>query len=83
MTTNNKQTSTKVASVAGKALSPNSGASQIQKSLAGSALSQAGTGRQTGAAVEAKASSALRNAGASKVTQQLAGSVVSQSNKKR
>lgn len=83
MTTNKKQTSTKIASVAGKALNPSSAASKVQKSLAGSALAQAGTGRQTGAAVEAKASAALRSSGSGKVTQQLAGSVVSQSNKKR
>lgn len=77
---NSNQTGNKAASLAGKVLgSP--GASSIQKSLAGSALSQSGTGRQTGNAMEAKASSALKSQSSSSTTKTLAGSVVSQSKK--
>jgi hypothetical protein len=46
-------------------------------------LAQAHTGKQTGAAIEATASKALRSSSASATTQKLAGSVVSQSNRKR
>lgn len=81
MVTNTKQTSNSVASLAGKTLQ-SSTASHIQKQLAASALSQAGTGRQTGAGMEAKASKALSSS-SSPTTQKLAGSVVSQSNRKR
>lgn len=79
---NTKQTSTRVASVAGKTLQSN-GASSLQKSLAGSALRQAGTSAQTGARTEDKASRALDNPKSSTVTRTLAGSVVSQSNRRR
>lgn len=81
MAVNSKQTSSRVASVAGKALSSSS--SVTQKSLAGSALRQAGAPAQTGAGIERSASRALDNRGSSKVTRTLAGSVVSQSNRKR
>lgn len=82
MGVNSKQTSPRVATVAAKTLR-SSGASAVQKSIAGSALRQAGTGAQTGAKVEGTASRALDNPRSSKVTQTLAGSVVSQSNRKR
>lgn len=82
MAINTKQTSSSVASLAGKTLQ-SGGASQIQKQLAGSALAQAHSGKQTGAAIEATASKALRSGSASATTQKLAGSVVSQSNRKR
>lgn len=82
MPSNSKQTSPRVASVAGKALQSSS-ASNLQKSLAGSALRQASTGAQTGARTEAKASHALDNPKSSSLTRTLAGSVVSQSNRKR
>ena len=82
MTNNSKQTSKGVASLAGKTLQ-SSGASQVQKQLAASALAQSGKGKQTGAAIEATASKALRSNSGSNVTQKLAGSVVSQSNRKR
>lgn len=82
MTTNNKQTSAKVASVAAQTLK-NPNASKIQKSLAGSALSQTGSSNQTSGKMEHKASSALDNPRSSELTKQLAGSVLSQSNKKR
>jgi hypothetical protein len=82
MSKNGKQTSPKVASVAGKTLGSAS-ASSIQKSLAGSALRQSGSPAQTGARTEDRASRALDNPSSSKVTKTLAGSVVSQSNKVR
>lgn len=82
MPTNPKQTSPSVASKAGKALQSAS-TSSLQKSLAGSALRQAGTKAQTGATTEAKASRALESAKSAPLTRTLAGSVVSQSNKKR
>ncbi|MEK8034948.1 hypothetical protein AACH06_29385 [Ideonella sp. DXS29W] len=82
MPTNSKQTSPSVASTAGKTLQSPS-ASSLQKSLAGSALRQAGTPAQTGAATEGKASRALDSAKSAPLTRTLAGSVVSQSNKKR
>lgn len=79
---NTKQTSSPVASLAARTLN-NSSASQIQKSLAGSALAQSGTKKQTGPATEDAASRALRSGSAAPVTKRLAASVVSQSNKKR
>jgi hypothetical protein len=82
MATNSKQTTPRVATLAAKTLqSPN--ASAVQRSLAGSALRQAGTPAQTGAKTETRASAALGNPRASTTTQTLAGSVVSQSNRKR
>lgn len=82
MPSNPQQTSARVASVAGKTLQSNT-ASGIQKSLAGSALRQAGTPAQTGAKAETQASRALDNPKSSQLTRTLAGTVVSQSNKKR
>lgn len=58
MAKNSKQTSTRVATVAGKTLGSGS-SSAIQKTLAGSALRQAGSPAQTGAKTEDKASRAL------------------------
>jgi len=82
MGSNTKQTSSQVASLAGKTLQ-NTGASTVQRSLAGSALRQFGTPAQTGAKMEAKASGALDNPRSSTTTKTLAGSVVSQSTRKR
>ncbi len=82
MAKNTNQTSARVATVAGKTLGSTS-ASGIQKSLAGSALRQAGTSAQTGARTEDKASRALDSSKSASVTKTLAGSVVSQSNRKR
>jgi hypothetical protein len=82
MSTNSKQTSGRVAAVAGKTLQSNT-ASGLQKSLAGSALRQAGTAAQTGAKTETRASRALDNPNSAPLTRTLAGTVVSQSNKKR
>lgn len=82
MIKNSKQTSPSVAAIAGKTLSSTS-SSAVQKSLAGSALRQAGGPAQTGPKTEHKASRALDSRTSSLVTKTLAGSVVSQSNKNR
>jgi hypothetical protein len=79
---NTKQTSSRVASTAGKTLGSAS-TSSLQKSLAGSALRQAGSGAQTSGKMEHKAARALENSRSSPVTKTLAGSVTSQSNKRR
>lgn len=75
-----KSTGSKVASTAGRTLG-SAGASQIQKSLAGSALAQAGTSKVTSKTMETKASAALQNNRSSADTKALAGSLVSQSKK--
>lgn len=82
MSKNTKQTSPRVASLAGKTLQSDS-ASALQRSLAGSALRQAGSAAQTGAKTEAKAGGALDNARSSTTTRTLAATVVAQSNRKR
>lgn len=79
--TNQKQTGSKISSLAGKTLA-NANASQIQKSLAGSALAQSGTSKTTSKSIETKASSALHSQKSNSTTKSLAGSVVSQSNRK-
>ncbi len=80
---NSKKTSRKMASLASKTLA-NPNASKTQKSLAGSALAQSRTGKQTGAKLEDRASHVVRSRrGFAAETRQLAGSVLSQSNKKR
>ncbi|WP_420103711.1 hypothetical protein [Bosea sp. (in: a-proteobacteria)] len=82
MAENKKQTSSGLAARAAATLSdPN--ASAIARSLAGSALSQSGTGRQTGSEMEDKASRVLTSSKYSEETKALAGSVLAQSNKKR
>ncbi|CAN7493333.1 hypothetical protein [Pararhizobium sp. LjRoot238] len=82
MSKNNKQTSSEIAAKAAATLAdPN--ASAIAKSLAGSALAQASTGRQTGAEMEDKASRVLKSPKYSDETKELAGSVLAQSNKNR
>lgn len=82
MANNSKQTSSKVASVAAQTLN-NPNASGIQKSLAGSALSQKCSSNQTSGAMEHKASAALNNPRSSELTKELAASVLAQSNKGR
>lgn len=82
MASNTKQTSSGVASLAGKTLQSGS-ASALQRSLAGSALRQSGTSAQTGARMEGKASGALDNSRSADTTKTLAASVVSQSNRSR
>lgn len=82
MAHNNKQTSKSIASLASKTLK-SSGASDLQKSLAASALSQTGNKNQTGSKMEDIASRALKNSRSADLTKTLAASVLSQSNKKR
>lgn len=75
-----KKTSSDVGSLAASILrDPN--ASQVQKQLAGSALSQTGTNKDTGSAMETKAAKVLDSSKYSDVTKTLAGSVLSQSKK--
>jgi hypothetical protein len=81
-TRNTKQTGPSVTKVAAQTLN-NKSASQVQKSLAGAALSQAGTRKQTGAATEDVAARALKSASSAAVTKTLAGSVLAQANRKR
>ena len=76
----NKSTGNKVASTAGSVLGKSS-SSAIQRSLAGSVLSQTGNSKVTGKIIEAKASGALQSAKSSSITKALAGSAVSQSKK--
>jgi len=79
---NNKKTSKPIASLASEILrDPNSSA--IQKTLAGSALSQVNKGNQTGSEMESIASKVLGSTKYSEETKSLAGSIVSQSDKKR
>lgn len=82
MSENTKTTSKPIASLAAKTLQ-NQNASTIAKELAGSVLSQANKGNQTGAALENKAGKILRSSKYSEETKQLAASVLSQSNKER
>lgn len=79
---NSNQSGSKTTSTAARTLG-SSNSSGIQKSLAGSVLSQAKSSNVTGKAMEAKASTALRNPNSSTTTRQLAASVVSQSSKTR
>ncbi|MDK7585097.1 hypothetical protein [Alcaligenes phenolicus] len=82
MSVNKKQTSSGVASLAGKTLGSSS-ASDVQKSMAGSVLRQSGTAAQTGKRIETKASSVMSNPRSAATTKTLAASAVSQANKKR
>lgn len=82
MSKNSKQTSAQVTSLAARTLSdPN--ASQLQRSLAASALAQSGTAKQTGAQMEDVAARALGREQAADTTKTLAASLVSQSNRQR
>lgn len=82
MAINRKATSAGVATLAANTVF-SKGASHVQRQLAGSALSQSGTNRQTGARMEAIASKALSNPRSAETTKTLAASVLAQSNKKR
>lgn len=82
MPNNTKKTSSTIASQAAQVLKhPN--ASAIQKSLAGSALSQSGTSNQTGGEMETTASKVLNSPKYRDQTKTLAASVLSQANKER
>lgn len=82
MTKNTKQTSGAIASLAAGTLQ-DANASQIQRRLAGSALAQSGTSKQTGAEMETIASKVLSSDKYAHDTKTLAASVLSQSNKAR
>jgi len=82
MSKNSKQTSQGVGSLAARTLQDPS-ASQIQRSLAASALAQRGTGKQTGAEMEDVAARALSSSRSAQDTRTLAASLVSQANKQR
>ena len=79
---NAKRTSKAVASIAAKMLR-DSNASNIQKQLAGGALSQRSQIKQTGSRLEDTASKVLASHKYNDLTKTLAGSVLAQSNKKR
>jgi hypothetical protein len=79
---NRKQTSKNISTLASQVLQ-NPRASSIQKSLAGSALSQSHTNKASGSSIESLAARALNSSKYSNVTKSLAGSVVSQSDKLR
>lgn len=79
---NRNRTGGKVSSLAGQVLK-NPQASVIQKTLAGSALSQANSKNQTSSKMETVASNVLHSHKYSATTQSLAGSILSQSDKKR
>ncbi|MFD2013371.1 hypothetical protein ACFSHO_07300 [Acinetobacter vivianii] len=61
----------------------NPSSSTIQKELAGSALAQTHSGKQTSSDMESKASKVLQSEKYSDATKTLAASVLSQSNKER
>ncbi len=82
MAINKKQTSPKITTLAVKTMNSKA-ASQVAKSLSGSALSQTNTSNQTSSKMEKIASKVLNSKKYSKETKSLAGTVLSQSNKKR
>ena len=77
---NPKKTSKTVATNASNILKDNN-SSKIQRTLAGSALSQSRTTNQTSQKMESLASAVLTSSKYSEKTKQMAGSVLSQSNK--
>ena len=79
---NKKKTSKNIASLASK-LMKDSNSSKIQRKLAGSALSQRNTTKQTGGSMEDIASKVMKSSKYNRDTKRLAGSILSQSNKKR
>jgi hypothetical protein len=82
MSSNTKRTSKAVASKAAEVLQ-DANASQTQKRLAASALSQRADKKQTSAEMEQVASEVLKSPRYSKATKSLAATVLSQSNKER
>lgn len=79
---NPKHTTHPLASLAAKILQ-NPNASEVAKSLAGSALSQADKSKETGKEMETLASNVLKSPKYSHETKELAGTILSQSDKKR
>lgn len=76
----NEKSSPGVARTASQVLR-DSGASQTAKSLAGSALAQTRTSKETSAPIATKAAKALDDGRSSKTTRSLAGSVLTQKKK--
>lgn len=82
MTFNRKRTSAEVASDAGSVLNdPN--ASEVQKRLAASALSQRNPSHQTGKEMEELASRVMKSNKYAEDTKELAATVLSQANRQR
>lgn len=79
---NKKQTGNNISAKASQTLN-SSKSSEIQKKLAGSALSQSSTSKQTSKKMEVVASKVLKSDKYNADTKTLAGSVLAQSNKKR
>lgn len=79
---NKKQTSDRIASLAGETLQ-DAHSSAIARQLAASALTQANGARQTGAEMESIASKVLSSTKYADETRELAASVLSQANKAR
>lgn len=79
---NKKQTGKNISTKASKILKSNK-SSAIQKTLAGSALSQSNTKKQTSTKMETVASKVLQSNKYNSDTKALAGSVLSQANKNR
>jgi hypothetical protein len=79
---NNKVTSKNIGTLASNVLK-NDNSSNIQKSLAASALSQMNPNNQTGSKMEDVAAKALSSNKYNDTTKSLAASVLAQSNKKR
>lgn len=77
----NEKSSSRVSHTASSVLS-NPGSSKTAKSLAGSVLSQAKSGKETSAPVASKAARALDDGRTSKSTKSLAGSALTQKLKK-
>lgn len=75
---NSKQTSKRIATLAGEVLS-DPGSSKVQKSLAASTLAQAGNGKESGDTLQTLAAKVLASDKYSDTTKELAGSVLSQS----
>jgi len=80
MAKNPKQTSSKVASVAGRTLN-DSNASKLQKQLAASALAQRTASSHTSDKMETIAAKALDNPRSAELTKQLAATVLAQATK--
>lgn len=79
---NSKQSSAELASAAAEVLQ-DSDSSKIARRLAGSVLSQSGTGNQTGSELEHIAGQVLGSSKYAAQTKSLAASVLSQANKSR
>lgn len=82
MAINKKQSTSKLASQAAKALQ-NENSSDIKKKLAASIVAQARTSKQTGAEMETVASDVMKSSKYSEETKSFAASLLSQSNKLR